>query len=211
MVKNIARAVHDYIEAKPFVRENLKKGLLNYSALARAIISELKLEDNNFDAVLVAIRRCSASIKPKKEFESKIVQLIKNGRIEVKNKVCSIVLDSKIPASALATLINEISAKGESVQIIQGNTCFTVITSEFFGEKIEKTFQGRILNRKYGLVQITLKTDKEVEYTPGFVAYVYGLFSQHGINIIETMSSWTETLFVIEEKDLQAAMQALKV
>ena len=42
------------------------------------------------------------------------------------------------------------------------------------------------------------------------MGYLYSLFGENGINIIETMSTWTDTLFVIEEKDVGRVMGILR-
>ena len=52
------------------------------------------------------------------------------------------------------------------------------------------------------MAEVTLKSSEDVEKTPGVMAYLSTLLAENGVNIIETMSTWTDTLFVIEEKDI---------
>jgi len=49
-----------------------------------------------------------------------------------------------------------------------------------------------------------------LEETVGVIAYLSNLLAENGINIIETMSTWTDTLFVISEKDIVKVMGLLR-
>ncbi|GAG32571.1 unnamed protein product, partial [marine sediment metagenome] len=46
--------------------------------------------------------------------------------------------------------------------------------------------------------------------TPGVNAFVYSKFREHGINIIEQMSCWTDTIIVILEEHIATVMKFLK-
>ncbi len=207
---NAAKIAGEYIEKHPVVKECLAKGLVNFSELARQVIEQTSLKQKDFDAVLVAVRRYAEKVKPGKDNEKAIMKLFKKSKLEIKNKVCAIVLDESAPFSYIVKLIEEINEKQEPAHLIQGSRTFTLVTSQEFLEKIEKIFSGKVISKKKGLVQIVLRTAPAIESTPGVVAYIYSLFAEHGINIVETMSSWTETLIVLNEKDLGKAMEILK-
>lgn len=207
---NVAKESEAYISERPFVRECLKKDLINFSQLARRIMLEKSLPEKSFDAVLVACRRVFEKLNLGLEFEQKIVLLLKKSKIEAKNKTCVLVVSARIPISALTSLLNEISEKGESFHLIQGTSAITIIVSQEFLEKIKLQLKGFIVSEKIDLVEVIVRTEKEIEEIPGVIAFIYSKLSEQGINIIETASSWTDTIFVIEEKDLAKTMQALK-
>ncbi len=209
--QSIAKKTGNFVLSKPFVRECLKKGLVNFSALARKIIEEEKLMDSDFDAVLVALRRLSEKHIPSKDFEARIIGLLKKGKTEAKNRITVIVLDNRVLLSQFAKLINEAVENDETFHLINGTHTFTVICSFEVGQKILKTFHSHVISEKNNLAEIVVRTGKEIESTPGVVAYMYSRFAENGINIIETLSSWTETVFVVEEKDTLKAMQAVKM
>jgi aspartokinase len=208
---NAAKETASFIEERPMVKECIAKGLINYSKLSRAIIQQQKLKNSDFDAVLIAVRRF-ASTKARHNFDSEkaIQRIFKERKLEIKTNICTIVLDESAAFSQIVTIVEEINEKQEHCHLISGSRTFTLITAEEFLEKILRVFAGKIVSKKKNLVQIVLRTSKEIESTPGVVAFIFGLFAERGINIVETMSSWTETLIVIEEKDLQKAMQTLK-
>ncbi|MFQ6105463.1 MAG: ACT domain-containing protein, partial [Candidatus Hydrothermarchaeaceae archaeon] len=49
---------------------------------------------------------------------------------------------------------------------------------------------------------------EEIAETPGVIAYLAGMLALEGINVVEMMSSYTETSFIVEEKD---ALKTIKV
>ncbi|MAF80012.1 hypothetical protein CL629_02950 [bacterium] len=207
---NATKEVRVFVEKHPIVKECLAKGLINLSELSRQIIEQSELKQNDFDAVLVALRRLSEKLKPNKKSESTIITLLQKSKLEIKTKVCSVVLEKSTPFSFLIKLIEEINDKQEPVHLIQGSRSFTIVTSQEFLPKIEKMFAGRVIMKEKGLVQVVLRTPPKIESTPGVVAYLYTLFAERGINIVETMSSWTETLIVIDEKNMATVMEMLK-
>ncbi len=204
-----AKVAADFIDQHPVIKECIAKGLVNFSELARQIIKQEKIGNENFDALVVAIRRYAEKTKPRKENEKAIVELLQKSNLEMKNKICSVVADETTAFSQLSKLIVEINEKQEPIHLIQGSRTFTIITSQNFLEKIERLFAGKIISKKKNLLQIVIRSSPTIESTPGVVAFIYGLFAEKGINIVETMSSWTETLILIEEKDIEKSMKAL--
>ncbi|HDO19617.1 MAG TPA: hypothetical protein ENG74_02695 [Thermoplasmatales archaeon] len=61
-----------------------------------------------------------------------------------------------------------------------------------------------------GLALIIIRSPKDIENTPGVLSYIYSLFAENGINIVETMSCWTDTILVVDEKDVARVMEFLK-
>ena len=60
------------------------------------------------------------------------------------------------------------------------------------------------------LAEITIKSPKEIETTPGTYAYLCSLFGENNINIIETLSCWTDTIFLVKEEDVGKVMGLLR-
>ncbi len=208
---SIAKATEEYIVSHPSIKDCLKMGLINYSALSRKIIEELKLEGlKNFEAVLVASRRYAEKMALPAVKENEIMDILKKSRLETKSKMMVAILDQAVSFEGIIDLAKEITSEQGSFHLIEGSKTFTLITDQKFGKKIRNKFKFGIIDEKKDLVEILLKASKEIEKTSGIVAYLYSLFGENEINILETMSSWTDTLFVIEEEDLAKAMKVLK-
>lgn len=207
---NITKLTEDYISAHPFVKDCLKKGLINYSSLTRQICSDLSLNKKNFDAILIACRRFYGKIKTEATTEKKIVDLLKNSKIEIKNKINVIVLEKDIIFSNLLDLQREAKKRSETFHIVEGTATITIITSEDFSKKVRQVFANKTLKENTSLVEVILKSPRQIETTAGVISYLYSLLGENGINVFETLSCWTDTIFLVEEKDLSRVMGFLR-
>lgn len=208
---SIAKQCRQYIAQRPAISSGLAKGVVNRSALARQIANELGIGgEENFDAILAGVRRATERIKPSGESGERILQLLRKSRVEVKSKIGVAVLSGKASFSALSKLFAELAEKEEPLHFVHGSKTITLIVSQEWLEKIKRQFAQHIVKSSSGLVEVIIKSDREIEKTPGVLDFVYGRLAEHGVNILETASSWTDTILVIEEKDLQKAMEALR-
>ncbi|MCX6802231.1 MAG: hypothetical protein NT067_03900 [Candidatus Diapherotrites archaeon] len=205
---NASKETEKFIEERPYVKAAVKKGLVNYSALARLIKSETGSKSSD-DALIVAARRYVEKIKGCGADKKEILALLKKSRVEIKSRVNAAVFSSLVPLKVLLQSQKEAQDAGEPFHLIKGTSTFTVITSEeFFGGL--SSLKPFIVKSQKGLVEITLKSPKEIESVPGVVAFLYSLFAERGINIVETTSCWTDTIFVVSQKDLGKALELLE-
>jgi aspartokinase len=206
---NITKLTEQYINNHPSIKDSLKKGLINYSALTRLICKDMRLSKSSFDAVLIAARRYRNKIKGEKIQEDKIVDLLSKGKLEVKNKVI-VGLVEKARFNNLAELHKLIKDRDEIFHVIEGSNTITIITAAEFISEIKRLFKNKVIKITENLAEVTLKTSDDMEQIPGVVAYLTSLLSERGINIIETMSTYTDTLFVVDEKDISKVMEVLR-
>jgi len=208
---SIAKATEEYIASHPSIKDCLKMGLVNYSALSRKIIEELGLKgEKNFEAVLVASRRYVEKARFPKAREDAIMDILKKSSLETRSKMAVAILDQTVPLASIIDLAKEITEEDGSFHLIEGSKTFTVITDQKFEPRISQRFKFGLIKVRKDLVEILLKAPKDIEKTCGVIGYIYSLFGENEINILETMSSWTDTLVVIEEKDLSKAMKIFK-
>jgi len=208
---NITKLTEGYISEHPSIRDCLKNGLINYSSLSRNIASKLNLDiKKNFDAILIACRRFQRKLNTEEVLENKIRKLLKESKIEIKNKIIAVVLEKEIFFGNLLSLEKEIKKRKEVFRIIEGLSAITIITSEEFTDLIRKYFKNKIIFENKALVEITIKSPKEIETTPGTFAYIWSLLGENNINIVETLSCWTDTILLIEEQNVGKALHLLK-
>src|SRR3989338_8152496 len=155
---NITKLTESYILNFPSVKDALKKGLINYSSLARKIIKDKNLDKKSFDAILIACRRYYRKVKEEASNEEKILSILKSSNVEIKNKVAAIVLEKDIHMPNLLNIENKV-------------------------KKQNKVFRNKIMKKSQDLVEITLKSPKEIETTAGVISYLYSLFGENNINI----------------------------
>lgn len=200
-----------YLQEHPSVKDCLRNNVINYSKLARRISKELGIEkESSVEAVLIACRRYQSRMGKETNLEDQIIKILKKTEMEIKNKIVAVVISKSIFVENLISIEKKIRSKADVFYVIEGVNVFTVIISEKYFEELEKMFKQNIVRVSKDLVMITLKSPESLENTSGVIAHFYSLFSENGINIVETMSCWTDTLFVISEKDIPSAMNFLK-
>jgi len=203
---NISKLTQEFIQNHPYINNSLQKGLINYSSLARMIGREYNID--NFDAILIACRRIKQKSQPK-EYQ-KIIEILKTSKIEIKNKILVTVLDSTIPKKNIELVARKVNREKEIFRLVESASAITLITSEDYLETIKKMLGTAIIKSTSGLVEITLKSSVDIEKIPGVISFVYSRLAEQGINIVETLSCWTDTILFLEEKDLAKAMELLK-
>ncbi|MBI3034950.1 hypothetical protein HYY71_01380 [Candidatus Woesearchaeota archaeon] len=208
---NITKLTESYILEHPSIKDCLKSGLVNYSSLSRQVASELNLNlKKNFDAILIACRRLKRKLRKEEIFEKKILKILRESKIEVKNKVIAVVMEKDVFFESLLSIAKEIKRKKEAFKIIEGASGITIVTTEEFLELIKKHYRNKIIVENKNLAEITIKSPKEIETTPGTYAYLCSLLGDNNVNIVETLSCWTDSIFLIDEKDVGKVMGLLR-
>jgi|SRR3989338_8301441 len=208
---SITKLAENYILEHPSIKDCLKNGLINYSSLSRRIISDLNLSPKkNFDAVLIACRRLKRKLKKEEIFEDKLLAILKKSSIEIKNRIIAVVLERDIFFDNLISLEKEIRKRKEIFRIIESISAITIITTEDFLDLIKKYFKNKIILENRNLAEITIKSPKEIEIIPGTYSYLCNLFGENNINIVETLSCYTDTIFLVNEEDVGKVMGLLR-
>ena len=185
----IAQSVRSHLQNKPYLLEALEKGIVNLSELSRQIQEELKIE--NMSAVKAALRRFSKELqKHKQNREEKVLQVLNRSAMAVYDRK-SVIITTK-----------EISTK-------------TGMKVDLLGKVVYLLDRSNMPERTSALVKhdnctmIVVHSPKELEATPGVVAFLTTLLAEQNVNIIEFISCWTETIIVVEKKDSLKAYEVL--
>jgi aspartokinase len=211
IMANTTQLTEQYLDQHPYVKDCLKKGIINYSRLSRIIAKELSIEKKtSMEAILIACRRYALKIKKDASHETKILSLLTKSQIEIKNRIVTVIIDKKVFTENLLDIEKKIRAKADMFYAIEGASAFTIIVSEKYLDEIKEVFKRNIIKVTKDLALITLKSDEDLEDVPGVVSFIYSLFSENGINIVETMSCWTDTIVLIKENDISNVMKFLK-
>ncbi len=206
--KSTTELTNEYINEHPYVKNCLKKGLINYSALARHISKELKIEkQSSKEAILIAARRTHDKLKKEFVEEKEISKLLAMSEIEIKNKIVVFIVHKMISFDYIEKMQTQIKRESGFSYVLEGSDNYTIITQEKFSKLIEKYSKPIKINKN--MVLINIKSPKEIETIPGVIAYLTSLFAENGVNISEFLSCWTDTIFVIHPKDLNKSINFL--
>lgn len=183
----IAKQVSSWINEHPYLLYGLKKDVINFSSLARIIQKELQIK--NFDAVIVAIRRYQKNIDILKSTGKEILDILKKSRLEIRTGVnVYITKDAKNVT--------------KYDHIIKGSSATTIISSE--------RLDIETIKKKENMLEVKIINPPEIENTSGVVAFIYSALAEKGINIVETYSCYTDTIFIFEKSDLSKIVETLE-
>ena len=109
-------------------------------------------------------------------------------------------------------LLSELEKERETfVNLSQGVSETTLIASRSLQQKIESRLPDDILIDKIeNLAAITLRLDVSHIYTPGVHYAVFKALAWNNINVIESISSYSEITLLVEQKDLERAFACVK-
>ena len=190
-MENISNLVSLYIKRRPFLKEVLHQGIVNFSALARKISLDLNIE--NEDAVKMALIRLSRKTdRIESDLERRILSVMKKSSMVLKTKVAVIITSRRIENL-------------KYLSFSQSGRHMTYIVEQSELENMEKM----PARTEENLNLITIESPEEVEETPGFISYILGALAAEGINIEEFISCYTDTLLVLKQSDTKKAYEIL--
>jgi len=203
-----AELTRKYIDRHPSIRDCISKDLINYSSLSRMIMKELGVK--NEQAVLAASRRYAMKLS-KTDFEGAILRVFEASRLELKTKICIVIAKNEWSVLRnLEDVVKKILAEKSTMQVLQCTNGITVISEDKHLPTIIRAIgQEHIISVKENLGEITVKSPPSIEDTPGAFAYVMTMLSEQGINLLEAVSCYTDTIFIVSREDMMRAFDIL--
>lgn len=203
-----AEITRKYIDRHPSVKDCISKDLVNYSSLSRLIMKETGIK--NEEAVLAASRRYAMKLA-KSDSEGAVISLFEDSRLELKTKICIVVAKNEwIVLKNLEDVMKKILADKSTLQMLQSTSAITVISEDKHLPSIIKAIgQDHIMKVRENLGEITVKSPARIEDTPGAFAFVMSMLSEQGINLLEAVSCYTDTIFIVERDEMMRAFDIL--
>jgi aspartokinase len=203
-----AQVVRDYIDSHPSIKDCLRMEIINLSALARRIMDEEGVQSE--EAALIACRRYEQDPKEKTN-EAEILRVLQRSKIEIRTKVA--ILTARPSWNIYAKLERAMSAlrgRNHPLHVIQGTASVTIITDESVAKELEDIIgKEDILKRQEDLVELVVTSPDVIEEVPGIMAFLSTSLASRGINFVEVISCYKDTMFVIDEKDMVKAFETL--
>lgn len=194
-MEKISELVWLYIKRRPFLKEILRERIVNYSALARKICMGAFGDLDHENAVKMALVRLSNKIiKKEEDLEGKILSVLKESSISILNKVAVVISSKELEGI-------------DTLSFVEGKGFFTYILEEKELKKIRKS--KSILLTKTNLNLITIHSSPELEETPGVISHILNALASEGINVVEFVSCYTDTLLVIKQADTTRSFEIL--
>lgn len=214
MTKNkisISKVVQDLIDRDISIQHALEKGYGNFSAIARILkpmVEEILNRKVKLESVITAVKRASVTYKP--TYYIDITKVIADSIINLRTDVAKISIEKTRRNMETIRKIIASFSQGDYIQIIEGMKAITLLLDQRLVEKIKSNFLlENILDEKNNLVAIIITSPGKIVETPGCISSFYNAISRAHINIEETLSCSTETIIVLQLKDVSKALSAL--
>ena len=203
---NISEATRKILAKYPYLEEYMGRGIVNSRALARDIKDDIKRElghEVNVQSVVSAVRRHPLS-KGKKGKE-KIFQILGRSEVSLQYDVGALTISTDKTGSKIG--LHELD---EGLIVIRGIDTFTIVLEERLIDKFSEKFTGAVINSNKGLASVIVKSPKEIADTPGVIAHLANILALEKINVVEMMSSYNETWFIVSELDVLKTVEAMR-
>ncbi len=213
VMSTISQIVKRIVDSRPMLQECLIEDIVNYSSLAKKIqpIVEAELDETvKNSAVIMALRRHSERLQ-KKTIISEPFEF--RPEITMKTNLCDVCVVKTHTAQGKIDQIYRIVdyEKGDTLNIIQGNYEITIAISQKYLDQVERILENeKIVNVERNLVSLTLNLTRKFMYTPGILSLVTRKLAWENINIFENISTMTELIFIVAEKDAVKTYNAFK-
>lgn len=207
--ESLAERTRIYIDAHPSIKDCVAKGLINYSSLARMIMKDLDVD--NEEAVMIACRRYAGKLNVTTDHELSILNILKDSRLEMRTKTCIVTAKNDWTVlHKMDNLFKDLWNENSIMQCVQSASAVTIIADRMLKDRITDTV-GRfnIIKIRENLVEIAVKSPEKIVDTSGVIAYLITNLSDAGINIEETISCHTDTIFIVGEADMINAYSVL--
>lgn len=206
---SVAKQVWNYLDGKPAIRECLALELVNLSALARKASAELGI--NKPDAVLAACRRYRSA--PRAAWREQAVRrLLRRSRLETRTRVATVTVRySYENLLRLEKAVNELLSANRLIRFIPTSQGLVLIVEDDTLPAVTKAISpGNILKVRKGLVELSVTSPESIEEIPGVMAFLSSSLASGGLNVLQVLSCFTDTILILEEKDLMEAFRILK-
>lgn len=210
----ITEAVRKFIKDSPLVEEALSRGLINLSAFARELKPQIENElmkpvENG--SIVMALKRISHRLDGTNQKVTRTIQA--GSELIVRSNL------SEYTYISSETLANKYAALSQ--QIYQHSNAFftltkglretTLIVSTSLKKELEESFRKEVFVSKIeNLSSITITHSKDVVYMPGFHYLILKSLAWENVNVIESVSAYTEFTVIVESKDVDKAFGILK-
>ncbi|MFH1246893.1 MAG: ACT domain-containing protein [Candidatus Micrarchaeota archaeon] len=194
-MEKVSELVWLYVKRSPFLRETLREKLVNYSALARKIAFTVLHDKRKTSAVKMALVRIVEKMKKSDHnLEASIFEILNQSTISIRNKVAVVITCSQLRGISY-------------LSYAESKNVFTYVVEETELEQLKKT--KSVLRVVDNLNLIAIHSPVELEETPGVIAHLLGALASEGINVVEAISCYTDTLLLVRQPDTIQAYEIL--
>jgi hypothetical protein len=208
--ESVADETRRYIEARPSIRDCLRYDIVNFTALARRIRAETGLASQ--EAVEIACRRYRRQQPEEPAQDELLRRVLRSSHITIRTHVAVITVqgDFPFPERVLVGTGDPSEKRDRLVQLFQGSGAATVLCGEeTLGTVLMSVPRTSVLNVQHRLSVVSIRSPREVMATPRILGFLTEAIGRAGINCVEVVSVYTDTLFVVRGVDAVRVFEIL--
>lgn len=211
--ESIAEIVRRVITSHPSVIDCLCLGIVNFSALSRSILEEVRraggLEKTDENAVKMAIIRFSETLRRRRSSNEGMVRyILANSSMRLEMDVTVVTAEREAVLKNMGEIMGK-AANARFFQLTQGTRTFTLAIAREISSDVVNLL-GRVAYRMDDQAAIILVSPKEIIDTPGVVSYITSILAWSGINISQIISCHTDTILIVSRDDAIKAYNVLE-
>ncbi len=206
--RSIAEQVREYLDAHPTLGDAIRMGIGNHSAIARRIAGDLG--PGSTDAILAACRRYPRG-RRESHRDAGVHRVLRMSRIETRTKVAALTLSQGADVlQRLGDVVEELLDESLLCRVIQVSRGTVVIVDEDSVPRILRRLrEAQLISVRKNLVEVAVTSPESIEETTGLLRHLAGILAVQEINIVEALSCYTDTIFLLQDDDLTPALAAL--
>ncbi|VVB54499.1 ACT domain protein [uncultured archaeon] len=202
-MKKITDAVTNIIQTDPRILDALNMGIINYKALARLIkpeVEELAAKPASIEAIAIAAQRLTTKITTNKSTQPSYSHILAKTQIQLRDDVHVFYLKElpQLPTIDRGFLV-----------AIKGIDSATILVDDNHFHKL-RIPEHEVVSDKRKLSAIILQSPPEISETPGVIAHLLRALAGAQVNVVEIISSYDTTYFLVEQTDSLRALEALR-
>ncbi|MCK4327603.1 MAG: hypothetical protein KAW41_03935 [Candidatus Diapherotrites archaeon] len=211
---SLAGLVRQRVDRLVFVRDSLRLGVLNCSAFANSIKTEVEAEFGRKvtrEAIVLALKRYEDKLA-KEVVSEEVLDVLKGCRFSLKSGMCDVALErDEEVEKAIFRVMKEVEwGKGENFYLILSTSEIEVVLEEKrFDRLVSLVPKKKLLGTMRGLSALEFSEARSIS-TPGFLYFLSGVLARNSINVLQMVSSYTEITFTLTDDDAITAFRLFK-
>lgn len=210
---SVASVVRGIVLSKPFLRECLAEGIINYSALSRAISEDLRVrgvEASHAAVKMALIRVRSEIIEESKKLERKLKRVLGSTVLQLQSDLTVFTVKKHNIVPKLPEIIKSMEI-ARFFQVLQGINTFTFIVSREDIDRLTSNInKDDVIETLENQSAIVLVSPREIVETPGIVAFISSILYENDINITQVVSCYNDTIILVESTKAWEAFRVLE-
>nr|EGQ40118.1 MAG: hypothetical protein J07AB56_08460 [Candidatus Nanosalinarum sp. J07AB56] len=214
---SIAEATRELLERKPFLNHLMDIGAVNYRGLARHLEDEVLSRTNragvNLDSIVMAIRRYEKEISVEDSPEQRIKSVLEESELFMVGDVNYYTLPRKqrFHEIAIEAYKKAEEKTGDRAYILQSDSEIGIILRNRNSELVEEQVSKREMrNLEQNLAMVVVESPEEILEADGMLSYLTERISFEGVGLIDMVTTYTETVFLVREGDATQLYSVLR-